>query len=206
MNTKPYTRVPVLLASVIALGCSQETPPPSEAVKHAASKKAVLTSTATAAPNAIATPAETTEAPAMKTVETATAEPTAPEIEKTPTFVPELEPADGLSIERLMTAPAVEHREPVAPSTIFGSHEEKIYAFLDVRNESDEARVLVVHFIGPDGFASGGIELSIPPNVPRWRTWAFTKHAKEPGLWRVDVRNLDGELLGALSFEVDHGC
>jgi hypothetical protein len=110
---------------------------------------------------------------------------------------------DGLTIKRLVTAPAIEHREPVAASSVFGHRDETIYAFVDVSNESEEAKTLLVHFIGPDDQASGGIELRIPASVPRWRTWAFTKHAKKPGLWRVEIRNSAGSLLGVLPFEVE---
>jgi hypothetical protein len=118
-------------------------------------------------------------------------------------FEPSLPTIDGLTIRRLITAPEVEHREPVAASSVFGGHEERIYAFVEVSNESEDDKVLLVHFIGPDGQVSGGIELDIPPAVPRWRTWAHTKYAKKPGLWRVEIRSTDGTLLGALPFEVD---
>jgi hypothetical protein len=63
-----------------------------------------------------------------------------------------------------------------------------------------------VFFVGPSGKVSGGVELDVPANVPRWRTWAFTRFADEVGLWRVEVRNPAGVLLGALPFEVAEGC
>ena len=81
----------------------------------------------------------------------------------------------------------------------------RIYAFIDASNESTSDKSLVVHFIGPNGKVSGGIELVIPASVPRWRTWAYTRHAKEPGLWRVEIRDVDGNLIGALPFEVQPG-
>ena len=82
----------------------------------------------------------------------------------------------------------------------------QVYAFFDIRNESSASRTLIVHFIGPDEEVRGGVELEIPPSVPRWRTWAFTRWAKEPGLWRVEVRDVDGKLVGALPFEVAPDC
>ena len=89
---------------------------------------------------------------------------------------------------------------------MFGDHDERVYAFVEVRNDSERDETLLVHFIGPDGQVSGGIELRIPASTPRWRTWAYTRNANEPGLWRVEIRSEDGALLGALPFEVEHGC
>ncbi|UCH30342.1 MAG: DUF2914 domain-containing protein, partial [Myxococcales bacterium] len=61
----------------------------------------------------------------------------------------------------------------------------------------------MVHFIGPEGQVSGGIELVIPASAPRWRTWAYTRYAKKPGLWRVEIRDVNGSLIAALPFEVE---
>ena len=100
----------------------------------------------------------------------------------------------------------MERREPLAASSVFGAHDERVYAFVEVRNESEEDKTLLVHFIGPEGQVSGGIELRIPAATPRWRTWAYTRNATKPGLWRVEIRSDDGTLVGALPFEVEHGC
>ena len=134
-------------------------------------------------------------------------EPTLVESQATETdrFEPELEEEGTLVVRRLITASAVERREPVAASATF-SPGEKVYAFIDARNESEEEKALVVHFIGPDGQVRGGITLEIPPQVPRWRTWAFTKRAYAPGLWRVEVRDSEGYLLAAVPFELAEGC
>ncbi len=118
---------------------------------------------------------------------------------------PSLYELDGVAIRRLITAPSIEHREPVAPSSVFTHDEAHVYAFVEASNESDDDKFLWVHFIGPDGQVSGGIELTVPAGAPRWRTWARTRHAKDPGLWRVEIRTVDGALLGALPFEVDPG-
>ena len=65
---------------------------------------------------------------------------------------------------------------------------------------------MTVFFVGPSGKVSGGAELDVPANVPRWRTWAYTRFADEVGLWRIEVRSAAGVLLGALPFEVTEGC
>jgi len=195
MNIKSKVIAPIMLVLLAAVGCNEATPPKSDAIERAASPKPTLTSTAPVA--------------APKPVEEKKPEPSALEVEEPQpveearAFEPDLQSVDGISIVRLITAPEVEHREPVAASAVFRGHEERVYAFVEVSNESKENKTLFVHFIGPDGQVSGGIELEIPPTVPRWRTWAHTRHAKKPGLWRVEIRSADGTLIGALPFEVE---
>ncbi len=185
MNIKRTITIPIVLVVLAAVGCNEAKPSRSNAIERATSAKPLLTSTA---PSALPTPVAEKE----------------PDLPKAALAIePVLHTTDGLTIRRLVTAPEVEHREPVAPSALFERAEERIYAFVEVSNESDEAKVLLVHFIGPEGQVSGGIELNIPPAVPRWRTWAHTRHANEPGLWRVEIRSTDGALLGALPFEVE---
>jgi hypothetical protein len=116
---------------------------------------------------------------------------------------PELAPgADGLRLHRFVTTSAVEAREPSAAASSFESGTERVYAFIEAENESAEARTLRVHFIGPRGTVSGGVELEIPGSSPRWRTWAYTRFATEPGLWRAEIRDENGLLVGALPFEI----
>jgi hypothetical protein len=195
MNIKPRITTSILLVFLTGVGCNEAEPFGSVAIEGATSTKPTLTSTAS--PAALKPAREKKLEPPVLAVEEA------PSIEEERDFAPTLQTMDGLTIRRLVTAPEVEHREPVAASSFFGRDEERIYAFVEVSNESEDDKVLLVHFIGPNEQVSGGIELGIPASVPRWRTWAHTKHAKKPGLWRVEIRSTDGTLLGALPFEVD---
>jgi hypothetical protein len=197
MDTKRIIITSLVAVSLTAFGCTEAELPKSEAIEQATSTEPTLTST-------VATPTPAEEKKPEPPVEAAEAK---PEVEAQPvaSSEPTLQSMDGLTIKRLVTAPAIEHREPVAASSVFGHHDETVYAFVDVSNESEEEKTLMVHFIGPDEQASGGIELRIPPKVPRWRTWAYNKHAKKPGLWRVEIRSVDGTVLGALPFEVEPG-
>lgn len=203
MNIEPKITIPFLVALLVAAACTRAKPQKAEAVDRAKPSNAMLTSTAPAvAPKPIEE--KKPEPPVASVVEALPIEPKP--IETSPSFEPELETLDGLTIERLVTAPAVERREPLAASSVFGPHDEKVYAFVEVRNESEEDKTLLVHFIGPEGQVSGGIELRIPAATPRWRTWAYTRNATKPGLWRVEIRSEDGTLVGTLPFEVEHGC
>jgi len=203
MNIEPKITIPFLVALMVIAACGRAKPQKSEPIDRAKPSQAMLTSTAPAvAPKPIEE--KTPEPPVADFVEATPAE--AKPIETSPSFEPELETLDGLTIERLVTAPAVERREPLAASSVFGPHDEKVYAFVEVRNDAEEDKTLLVHFIGPEGQVSGGIELRIPAATPRWRTWAYTRNANKPGLWRVEIRSEDGTLVGTLPFEVEHGC
>ena len=204
MSTKKITTITLAaLCLPIAIGCSESTESEVQAIAHPPSPPPVLTSTA---PAPRETEVETTS-PKSVVAEPAAVTPDERETEKTVVETESdsdlrSESAGGLDIRRFATTAEIDGREPVAPTAVFDSGVERIYAFFDISNESDEAQSLLVYFIGPNAKASGGIELEIPASVPRWRTWAYTRHAKQPGLWRVEVRDLDGELVGALPFEV----
>jgi len=203
MNIVPNITIPFLVALLVTAACSPAKPQKPESMDRDKPTQAMLTSTVPAvAPKPIEE--KKPEPPVADFVEATPAE--AKPIETSPSFEPELETLDGLTIERLVTAPAVERREPLAASSVFGPHDERVYAFVEVRNDSEEDKTLLVHFIGPEGQVSGGIELRIPAATPRWRTWAYTRNATKPGLWRVEIRSDDGTLVGALPFEVEHSC
>ncbi|MGB8331606.1 MAG: DUF2914 domain-containing protein [Polyangiales bacterium] len=192
MNIKSRVVVPIMLT---VIGCTEPDPPTAGAIERAKSSESTLTSTvAPASPEArlVKTP-EPVEREAIDA---------SPEAEKR-SFEPDLQSVDGLGIQRLVTTSEIADREPVAVSSAFSADEDRVYAFVEVSNRSDQAKVLMAHFIGPDGQVSGGIELRIPAMAPRWRTWAYTRHARDPGLWRVEIRGPEGSLLGALPFEVD---
>ncbi|MFZ1866407.1 MAG: DUF2914 domain-containing protein [Polyangiales bacterium] len=186
-----------LVASVLmALGCQESNPAESEIVERMASDAPTLTATASPV-----SPPQIEQAKVELALEGSTAaqQPDRP-------LMPTLESHDGLTIERLVMASAIEDREPALASSIFGNGEDKIYAFIEASNSSQSDQTLMVHFIGPGGEVSGGIDLEVPASAPRWRTWAYTRHAKAPGIWRVEIRNPEGVLLGVLPFEVKPDC
>ncbi len=189
MNIEPNVVILITIATLLAVGCDEEASSQPGPLERASSSEPTFTSTVAPVPK-----------PAIP--KPVASEPKADGV----LYEPTLQSNDGITIHRLITAPEVEGREPLAASAVFGHYEEKIYAFLDVSNESSEAKTVTVFFVGPSGKISGGVELVVPPNVPRWRTWAYTRFADEVGLWRVEVRSPAGALLGALPFEVAEGC
>lgn len=207
MNIKPNVVILITVAA-LAVGCDTQASREPGPLKRAASSEPTLTSTLASAPKP-ADPKPPTSTENEKNDSSAPAEPKdvdAPATGDEPLYEPTLQSNDGITIHRLITAPDVQGREPLAASPVFGHDQERIYAFLELSNESSETRTVTVFFIGPSGKVSGGIELEVPANVPRWRTWAYTRFADELGLWRVEVRSSAGVLLGALPFEVAEGC
>lgn len=213
MNIEPRITIPFVAALLLATACSDSKPVKKKAVEPAEPSQPMLTSTAPlAAPKSIepvapehAKPSDF-EKPASEQPASEVPAFDALPVDEPSVFEPELDIYDGVTIQRLVTASEVEHREPVAASSVFGHHDEKVIAFVELSNESEEDKSVLVHFIGPDGQVSGGIELRVPAKSPRWRTWAYTQNAKAPGLWRVEVRSEDGTLVGTLPFEVEPGC
>ena len=201
MTIKHITTLTLLTLSLAA--CSEEAPRQSELAERAASAEPILTSTVTTAP------VERVEPEPSEKAEPEGSTPAEPQVEPvqtdTPSFEPLVETVDGVTLQRFVTTSAIERREPTDPTSTFGPQHDKVYAFVEVSNESELDKSLFVHFIGPKGKVSGGIELDIPAAVPRWRTWAYTRHFAEPGLWRVEIRDADGTLLGALPFDVEPG-
>jgi hypothetical protein len=109
--------------------------------------------------------------------------------------------ATALRVDRLVIARGVESREPVGTDTVFASSEKRLFAFVDVDNPEHAPGDLHVQFVGPGGETQPPIELSVGES-PRWRTWAFTRHARAPGTWKAVVRDERGHVLASTEFAV----
>jgi hypothetical protein len=109
--------------------------------------------------------------------------------------------ASGLTVRRLVVARDVEAREPVGADTRFNLNGEPLYAFLEMASTSTDAQEILVTFEHEDGTSVGHVELEIPSNVPRWRTWALSHNVTRAGEWRAVVRTAEGEIIGEATFE-----
>jgi hypothetical protein len=203
MSIQHIIAIAVAAATLSSVGCIDADRKRESATELAPANKPVLTSTLTptkAPPAPVAVPEPVVEPKvAAEKPEVVAEKPKA-----SPVLIePITESIDGVTLQRFITTSQIEKREPVDPTSVFGPTHEKVYAFVEVSNESESDKRLFVHFIGPNEKVTGGIELEIPASVPRWRTWAYTRHFDAPGLWRVEIRDEEGSLLGALPFEVD---
>lgn len=115
---------------------------------------------------------------------------------------PEVDVEAKLFVKRLVVAHGVEGREPVTPTSTFAKGEaDRIYAFIEVGNEDRSASAITVSFFADGKPERGGVELRVGAS-PRWRTWAFTRQATEPGIWHVVVRGPKGQELARDTFEI----
>ena len=109
---------------------------------------------------------------------------------------------DVLDARRVILARSVRGREPVNPTRVLQPVDAPVYAFFELTNLGGEARAPVVVFIGPDGIERGHIELQVPANTPRWRTWAFSRNVTLAGEWRVELRGEDGNIVAEQEFQI----
>jgi hypothetical protein len=116
---------------------------------------------------------------------------------------PELYTEDGLTLRRFALSRGVENREPIDPALSFPLEEAPLYAFVDVANATDEERSVRVVFESPAGERMGMIDLDVPNDVSRFRTWAYSRMITEPGSWQALVETDEGHLLGRISFEIE---
>lgn len=107
-----------------------------------------------------------------------------------------------LTLRRLEIATGIEEREPVGVSQRFSSANEQITAFLNIRNDGEEAKSVRVLFERPDGSRMQGLSLEIPAGATRWRTWARSRNIRAPGLWHAVVETSDAEEIGRCPFEI----
>jgi hypothetical protein len=108
--------------------------------------------------------------------------------------------AGELSVRRLVVAHAIENREPVSVAEL-KLGDSPIVAFVELANSgSDEQRVIVTFERG--GSSVGHIQLRVPAQSRRWRTWAETRRIREPGEWQAVVHSEDGKELSRTTFSV----
>lgn len=106
-----------------------------------------------------------------------------------------------LQVRRLVVARGVEGREPVGLASSFALGADPIYAFVEVQNASPEDGAIVITFERA-GQRTGNVNLAVPANQSRWRTWGWSRGVKEPGEWVAVVRSAGGRELARTAFEV----
>jgi DUF2914 family protein len=109
--------------------------------------------------------------------------------------------AKSLGVKRLVLAHGIDGHEPQEATSSFRANNDRVYAFVEVSNNTKSEGTIHVVFLPPTGPALAEIPLKVGDG-PRFRTWAFTRKVHEAGEWAVVVRDDHGKLLGRQSFTV----
>lgn len=106
----------------------------------------------------------------------------------------------GPSVKRLVMASDVKEREPIELGQ--AKSKQPIVAFLELSNATGADASVIITFEHENGKKVGFIELSVPGESPRYRTWGRTRHIDESGTWTAVVRTKAGDELARRSFSV----
>lgn len=105
-----------------------------------------------------------------------------------------------LKVKRLVVTHAIEQREPVAVEAL--STAKQVVAFVELANAGADAGKVVITFEHEGQPSVGHIELEVPGDQPRWRTWGKTRMVKTAGEWEAVVSTADGTELAREKFVV----
>ncbi|HEY8078227.1 MAG TPA: DUF2914 domain-containing protein [Labilithrix sp.] len=108
-----------------------------------------------------------------------------------------------VGVSRLVLAHGIDSHEPQQPSSTFKTHDDRVYAFVELQNPTKAAGKIEVVFEPPQGAALAPITLDFGDSA-RFRTWAFTRQAHAAGEWGVVVRDDKGRLLAHETFRVEN--
>jgi hypothetical protein len=117
----------------------------------------------------------------------------------------EIEPrlAPSLSVKRFVVGRGVKDREPLLGSEPLVSDGSPIYAFVELANQHGKSQNVRVTFERRGGNERvGDVNLPVPANVARHRTWAFTRFIRAAGVWEAVLWSESGVELSRASFEV----
>lgn len=106
----------------------------------------------------------------------------------------------GPSVKRLIMASDVKDREPIELGQ--AQSKQPVVAFVELNNASGAESSVVITFEHENGKKVGFIELNVPGESPRHRTWGRTRNIDESGIWTAVVRTKEGEELARQSFSV----
>ena len=122
----------------------------------------------------------------------------APEPAKAPAATGETKqsPAARIKVEKMVTAAAVENKEPVNETSVFDAATGRVYAW--TRVTASEAPVKIKHIYYVNDKKLTEVELNI--NARAYRAWS--SKSVWPGNWKVEAVDEAGEVLAAVIFTV----
>ena len=113
-------------------------------------------------------------------------------------------PASGqekeFTIARLVIGTGVENREPVGVAETFPATTEKVYCFLEATEILKDTEVSFVWFHDEKEMLKTNLPLQ---TGPKWRTFADKNIGGMKGDWKVEVRDIKGNLVKDIKFKVE---
>jgi hypothetical protein len=108
--------------------------------------------------------------------------------------------AKGFTIARAVIGTGVEDREPVGVAEIFPASTEKVYCFIEATNIAEDSEVSLVWLHSGNEMSKFNLTLK---TGTRWRTWAYKNLRELKGDWKVEIKDVSGNLLKELTFKVE---
>ena len=184
----------VLAGAVLAQSCQKLTPSPEthEQLRRGnGSREETQSRVGALLPAAATSGLAITAAPGASVSPPSAPEPAKPPVGQLP--VP-------LELRRLVVSSEIKDKEPVLDAEFKSSG--PVYAFLELVNPAQTAGTVQVVFQHESGQEVGFVQLPVPADKSRWRTWAHTQMVKQPGKWTAIVRGSSGTELGQQGFFV----
>ena len=113
-------------------------------------------------------------------------------------------PASGqeneFTIARLVIGTGVENREPMGVAETFPATTEKVYCFLEATEILKDTEVSFVWFHGEKEMLKTNLPLQ---TGPKWRTFADKNIGGMKGDWKLEIRDVKGNLVKDIKFKVE---
>ena len=113
-------------------------------------------------------------------------------------------PASGqeneFTIARLVIGTGVENREPVGVAETFPATTEKVYCFLEAIEIPKDTEISFVWFHGEKEMLKTNLPLQ---TGPKWRTFADKNIGGMKGDWKLEIRDVKGNLVKDVKFKVE---
>ena len=104
------------------------------------------------------------------------------------------------TIARMVIAGSVEDREPVGVVDEFASSTETVYCFLEATQITEDITVKFAWYHGDQKTADVALPLR---QGSRWRTYSSKQLGGRTGAWRVELQDIEGNVLHSVGFTVE---
>jgi len=105
-------------------------------------------------------------------------------------------PAAEIKVEKMVTATAVDNKEPVNETSAFDKTSGRVYTW--TRIATTVAPVKIKHVYYANDKKTGEIELAV--NAKTYRVWSYK--SVWPGSWKVETTDEAGKVLAVVTFTV----